>query len=88
MAAENEVRFSVGQKFSLFIEVKNAIKVYENAFFCKLTTKDSRTIASGMKKAPKKCEKINADLKYCELVFACVHGGEHKTKGTGLRRTQ
>ena len=72
---------SLGQKFNTYDELDAAIKQYQTQNFCVLVTKDSRSIEAAQKR-------LNPELKYNELKFACHHEGENRKRVTkGERQT-
>jgi hypothetical protein len=77
----------VGAKYSSFEELKTAIEHYKSTKYCQLYVRDSRTIASTLKRTPSR--KINENLKYSHLVYACISGGKSfKSRSNGSRPNQ
>ena len=75
--------FSVGDLFSTFDELEAKVKAYECTRFVQFWKRDARTI-----EAAKKClnKFLKPDLKYYELKYCCIHGGQaFKAKGKGSR---
>ena len=85
LQASEDVSFGVGDSFESFDALQTKIKVHEQARFVKFWKCDARTI-----EAAKKCldRPLNPALKYYELKFCCIHGGQNfKPKGKGQRST-
>ena len=76
--------FSVGQKFSSFIELDTALKKYQAESFCVLVVRDSRGIQAAQKRLTNKT--LNPQLKYIDVKYACHHGGNTESMGVGRVR--
>ena len=77
-------RFQVGETFSSFDEFSRKVKEFEERSFVKLYKRSSRTIASTLRRAPKK--KYNQRLQYTEIDMSCIHGGKNfVSTSTGKR---
>ncbi|KAF0696681.1 PHD domain-containing protein, partial [Aphis craccivora] len=70
----------IGSEFSSFNELENSLISYEAKHFCDFTKSNSRTIG-GTKKGLKRY--INPQLKYAEIDYVCVNGGEYKNQSKG-----
>ena len=82
-----QMALSVGTKFDSFDELNRVIKQYEEDNCANLYKKESRTIEAAAKKCPKKT--FNSNLKYAEVIYACVRNGKYKSKvTTGERPNQ
>ena len=80
-----EISFSVGDSFSTYDELKSKVKSYERVHFVQFWKPDACTIDAAKKRMD---TYLKAELKYYELKFCCIHGGQvFKTKGKGSRLT-
>ena len=76
-----------GQEFSSFEEVAESVKKWEKKKFVTLYTRSSRSIEAARRRAPN--IRFLDKLKFAELDYACVHGGqEYKSKATQKRPCQ
>ena len=83
--ASEDVYFSVGDSFESFDALQTNIKAHEQAHFVKFWKRDARTIEAAKKRLDRP---LNPALKYYELKFCCIHGGQNfKPKGKGQRST-
>lgn len=79
------VSFAVGDSFQSFEEVEARIKRYKELNFVEFWKRDSRTVEAASKRLNRP---LLPRLKYYELKYCCIHGGQHfKPKGKGLRIT-
>ena len=78
--------FHVGQRFSSFDELSQAIKQYQDENMCVLVTRDSRSVEAAQKRLANKI--LNPALKYNDVKYACHHGGDYRKRGKkGERQT-
>ena len=78
--------FQLGEKFSSFEDLEKKIQLYKKAKFVELWRRDCRTITAARKRGVDR--PIKAVLKYYQLKYCCVHGGQKFTpRGTGKRTT-
>lgn len=74
-----------GQKFSTFEDLKKYLEEYGKRNFVKFWIRSSHTISSMKTRSPKK---INPELKYVCMKFACIFGGEKiRCRGSGIRKS-
>ena len=80
-----DVSFAVGDTFESFDALVTKIKAYQQAKFVQFWRRDARTIEAAKKRLDRY---LNPSLKYYELKFCCIHGGQaFKPKGKGMRNT-
>ena len=73
----SERTLTLGEKFTSFEDIEIAIKEHEDSKYIQMYRRHSRTIDSFKQRYPKKSHlDIPIELKYAELVFACIHGGK------------
>ena len=73
-------------KIQLFRGFREKIQLYKKAKFVELWRRDCRTITAARKRGVDR--PIKAELKYYQLKYCCVHGGQKFTpRGTGKRTT-
>ena len=81
----SHLSFSVGDSFSTFEDLENKVKEYEGTHFVQVWKRDARTIGAAKKRLDKF---LKPELKYYELKYYCIHGGQaFKAKGKGSRNT-
>ncbi len=81
-----QVKFCVGDKFSTFKELESAVESYKKQHFVDLWRRDSRTIEASRKRGVDR--PLKAELKYFELKYCCIHGGQRFVpRGRGKRST-
>ena len=79
------VLVAVGKKFSSFADLERAITLFEERNFVKFWKREARTIEAAKKHIDRH---INPKLKYYELKYTCIHGGQKfRPKGKGNRDT-
>ncbi|XP_065679758.1 zinc finger SWIM domain-containing protein 1 [Hydra vulgaris] len=79
--------FEIGRAFSSFGDLKKAIETLQKTTYSQFYIKDSRSIASALKRTPGKI--IKPELKYSYIVFACIAGGKKfVSKSKGRRPNQ
>ena len=79
--------FMQGKKFDSFDDLDKKIQQYQKENYVQFYKRDSRTIETAIKRAPKR--KFRPEIKYSELVYSCVHGGKKfKSSCTGKRPLQ
>ena len=89
MAAVMESLFYVGKKFVSYDELQSCKEIYETSNLTKLTMRDSKTLESMNKYAPKKAARANNELRYYSLRLCCSYGGKKfKRKGDGKREKE
>ena len=80
-----DVSFAVGDTFESFDALVTKIKAYQQAKFVQFWRRDARTIEAVKKRLDRY---LNPSLKYYELKFCCIHGGQaFKPKGKGMRNS-
>ena len=83
--SQDRPSFAVGDLFSTFNELEAKVKAYECENFVKFWKRDARTIEAAKKRLNKF---LKPELKYYELKYCCIHGGQgFKVKGKGSRST-
>ena len=71
------------------VELQSKVKDFCEANFVQLWMRDSRSISAAAKRVPKRAAVTNPALKYYNLKYACIHGGQaFRPKGTGLKQTR
>ena len=79
------VLIAVGKKFSNFADLERAITLFEEMDFVKFWKREARTTEAAKKRIDRH---INPKLKYYELKYTCIHGGQKfRPKGKGNRDT-
>src|SRR6218665_1077506 len=73
MAAVMESLFYVGKKFVSYDELQSCKEIYETSNLTKLTMRDSKTLESMNKYAPKKAARANNELRYYSLRLCCSY---------------
>ena len=77
----------IGKAFASFGYLKRAVETFQKATYSQLYIKDSRSIASALKRTPGKI--IKSELEYSYMVFACIAGGKKfVSKSKGRRPNQ
>lgn len=74
------------RKFNSYEELQNFIEEYEEKTFVQLWKADSRTIEGARKRGLQRY--IKNELKYTEIVYKCIHGGNWKSQSKGIRPKQ
>ncbi|GFO29634.1 hypothetical protein PoB_005613900 [Plakobranchus ocellatus] len=72
---------ALGEKFSSFESLKDAIDRYQKANNVQLIVKDSKLLGRIAKTMPKLMDVVNKDIMYYRLAYACEFHGEYKSKG-------
>ena len=81
----DDVSFTVGDQFMSFDSQQSRIKMYELVNFTQFWKRDARTIEAAKKRLDRS---LNPALKYYEIKFCCIHGGQiFKPSGKGVRNT-
>ena len=84
---EECLKIDVGSEFQSYAQLEKSIQEFQERNFVQLYKRSSRGLDGYAKKCPNK--KINPELLYSELDFACIHGGKKfKTKSKGSRPNQ
>ena len=84
--SQDSVSFSVGEAFDSYEALEKKLNEYKKAKFVEFWKRDSRTIEVAKKRIDRY---MKPELKYYELRFCCIHGGQaFKPKGKGIRSTQ
>lgn len=85
----NGCSFVVGECFSSYKQLDDKVKAYEKSRSVQLGHRDSRTLEAAKKRAPKRVDGANRELKYYNIHFTCMFGGKKfRSKSTGLRTHQ
>ena len=80
-------KIDIGSVFQSYAHLDKAIMAFEKIIFVQLYERSSRSLEAYAKTCPQK--KLNPELKFSEIDFACVHGGKNfKTKSKGMRPNQ
>ena len=75
--------FQLGEKFE---DLEAKLDRYKNENFVELWRRDCRTITAARKRGVDR--PLKAELKYYQLKYCCVHGGQKFTaRGDGKRAT-
>lgn len=83
--AGDSVTFSVGELFQTYKLLERKLDEYKKKNYVELWKRDARTIEAARKRIDRP---LKADLKYYEVKFCCIHGGQSfKPKGKGMRST-
>lgn len=72
---------ALGEKFSSFDSLKDAIDRYQKANNVQLIVKDSKLLGRIAKTMPKLMDVVNKDIVYYRLAYACEYHGEYRSKG-------
>lgn len=81
----NSPTFKVGDSFDTFEELEKSIKKFEEAHFVKFWKREARTVETASKRVN---QYINPRLKYYQLNYACIHGGQaFRPRGKGHKTT-
>jgi len=84
-AALDDVTFTVGELFESYDQLERKLEEYKQQKFVQFWKRDTRTIEAARKRLDKP---LKTDLKYYEVKFCCIHGGQaFKPKGKGRRNT-
>ena len=79
---------NVGDLFQSFEELKSKINEFCETNFVQLWMRDLRTLAAAAKRVPKKVDGVKSDLKYYDIKYCCIHGGQDfRPHGHGHRQT-
>ena len=70
--AQSDVSFSVGERFSSFIEFEKKLKDYERHNGVQLSCRDSRTFEAAPKRVPKRVAGGPSELTYYEVKYTCL----------------
>ena len=80
-------QIGAGSEFHSYAQLEKSIQAFQEKNFVQLYKRSSRGLDAYAKKCPNK--KLNPELLYSELDFACIHGGmKFKTKSKGSRPNQ
>lgn len=71
----------LGEKFSSFDSLKDAIERYQTANNVQLIVKDSKLLGRIAKTMPKLMDVVNKDVMYYRLAYACEFHGEYRSRG-------
>jgi hypothetical protein len=83
---QSTVAFSIGDTFDSVEEFEAALEAYKKESYVEFWRRDSRTIEAARKRGINR--PLKADLKYYELNYCCIHGGQaFKPRGKGTRST-
>lgn len=72
---------ALGEKFSSFESLKDAIDRYQRDNSVQLIVKDSKLLGRIAKTMPKLMDVVNKDIIYYRLAYACEYHGEYKARG-------
>ena len=80
---DDDNSFVVGDCFESFAKLEARVEKFENSHFVKFWKRDTRTIEAARKRMNRS---IKPELKYYEIKYCCIHGGQHfKLLGKGHR---
>ena len=80
------VSFAIGEQFLSYEVLEEKIKRYEQQQCIQLYKRDCRSISSAARRTDKV---IRPELKYHDITYCCVNGGQkYKAKGVGKRNTR
>lgn len=80
---DDDNSFVVGDCFESFAKLEARMEKFERSHFVKFWKRDTRTIEAAKKRMDKS---IKPELKYYEIKYCCIHGGQHfKSQGKGHR---
>jgi len=80
--------FLVGEKFFSLEELNKAKLEYEKSNFVNMVMRDTKSLESVRKYAPKRVEGARADLRYYTVRLCCTFGGKkYKSQGRNQRIT-
>lgn len=83
--AVTDVTFTVGELFESYDQLERKLEEYQRKKFVQFWKRDTRTIEAARKRLDKP---LKTDLRYYEVKFCCIHGGQtFKPKGKGRRNT-
>jgi len=89
MADVSNVSISVGDRFDTFDELAEKIQQYSDENYIQMWMRDARTIAAAAKRVPKRAAVMKPELKYYNLRYCCIHGGQvFRKKGEAVRLTK
>ena len=71
---EECLKIDVGSEFQSYAQLEKSIQEFQERNFVQLYKRSSKGLDGYAKKCPNK--KINPELLYSELDFACIHGGK------------
>lgn len=75
--------FSLGDRFRSIDALEKKLKSFESSTFTKFWKREARTIEAAQKRIDRH---LNPDLKYYQLKYACIHGGQaFRPKSKGFR---
>jgi len=72
---------ALGEKFSSFESLKDAVDRYQRDNNVQLIVKDSKLLGRIAKTMPKLMDVVNKDIIYYRLSYACEYHGEYKARG-------
>lgn len=79
------ILIAVGKKFSSFNDLERNVALFEAKNFVKFWKREARTIEAARKRVDRN---MNPKLKYYELKYSCIHGGQKfRPKGKENRNT-
>ena len=83
--ANTTVTFSVGELFDSYSKLEEKLTAYKLDNCCEFWKRDARTVEAARKRLVRP---IKPELRYYEVKFCCIHGGQaFKAKGKGMRST-
>ena len=83
--AEHAAVFALGVKFECYDHLEETLKAFEDKTYSKFWKREARTIEAARKRTDRH---LNPRLKYYQLKFTCIHGGQSfRPKGKGSRST-
>lgn len=82
------MEIKVGARFASYDEFDRALRKLQlqtNALFVKKTTKSVEVVNAHLASG---AVELDRKLKFANATFTCKHGGNHRTRGTGIRPNQ
>ena len=74
-----------GDSFKSYDGLEKTLKSFESRTFTKFWKREARTIEAARKRTDRH---LNPSLKYYQLKYACIHGGQSfRPKSKGIRTT-
>ncbi|KAH7965108.1 hypothetical protein HPB49_003423 [Dermacentor silvarum] len=82
------MEIKVGGRFASYDDFERALRKLQlqtNALFVKKTTKSVEVVNAHLASG---AVELDRKLKFANAKFTCKHGGNHRTRGTGIRRNK
>lgn len=79
--------FARGDIFYSLEDLKLKLASYSENHHVDLHVYTSRTLEAARKKCPARIEKAKLSLKYYQVDYKCIHGGDYRKTGSGARQS-